>query len=71
MAKPIYHSSIEGAQHGGKGLEGFLAFAKEAGAAGAQPSHYMFEDGDTGEAFKKRDRTSATRSRNTASNSTA
>jgi len=39
MAKPIYHSSIEGAQHGGKGLEGFLAFAKEAGAAGAQPSH--------------------------------
>ena len=29
MAKPIYHSSIEGAQHGGKGLEGFLAFAKE------------------------------------------
>ena len=31
---------------------GFLAFAKEAGAAGAQPSHYMFEDGDTGEAFK-------------------
>ena len=52
MAKPIYHSSIEGAQHGGKGLEGFLAFAKAAGAAGAQPSHYMFEDGDTGEAFK-------------------
>ncbi len=52
MAKPIYHSSIEGAQHGGKGLEGFLSFAKEAGAAGAQPSHYMFEDGDTGEAFK-------------------
>ena len=70
MAKPIYHSSIEGAQHGGKGLEGFLAFAKEAGAAGAQPSHYMFEDGDTGEAFKSR-RTSATALRNTASNSTA
>ena len=23
MAKPVYHSSIEGAQHGGKGLEGF------------------------------------------------
>ena len=35
MAKPIYHSSIEGAQHGGKGLEGFLSFAKEAGAATA------------------------------------
>ena len=32
MAKPIYHSSIEGAQHGSKGLEGFLAFSKEAGA---------------------------------------
>ena len=43
MAKPIYHSSIEGAQHGGKGLDGFLAFAKEAGAAGAQPSNYMLE----------------------------
>ena len=41
MAKPIYHSSIEGAQHGGKGLDGFLKFAKEAGAAGAQPSNYM------------------------------
>ena len=43
MAKPIYHSSIEGAQHGGKGLDGFLKFAKEAGAAGAQPSTYMLE----------------------------
>ena len=52
MAKPVYHSSIEGAQHGGKGLEGFLTFAKEAGAAGAQPSNYMLEDGDSGEKFK-------------------
>ena len=34
MAKPVYHSSIEGAQHGSKGLNGFLAFAKEAGATG-------------------------------------
>ena len=52
MAKPVYHSSIEGAQHGSKGLDGFLAFAKEAGAAGAQPSNYMLEDGDSGEQFK-------------------
>jgi len=52
MAKPVYHSSIEGAQHGSKGLDGFLTFAKEAGAAGAQPSNYMLEDGDSGEQFK-------------------
>ena len=52
MAKPVYHSSIEGAQHGSKGLNGFLTFAKEAGAAGAQPSNYMLEDGDSGEQFK-------------------
>ena len=52
MAKPVYHSSIEGAQHGSKGLDGFLAFAKEAGAAGAQPSNYMLENGDSGEQFK-------------------
>ena len=43
MAKPIYHSSIEGAQHGSKGLDGFLDFAKDAGAPGAQPSNYMVE----------------------------
>ena len=48
MAKPAYHSSIEGAQHGSKGLDGFLAFAKEAGAAGAQPSNYMLDDGESG-----------------------
>ena len=52
MAKPAYHSSIEGAQHGSKGLDGFLAFAKEAGAAGAQPSNYMLDDGESGEKFK-------------------
>ena len=53
MAKPIYHSSIEGAQHGGKGLDGFLKFAKEAGAAGAQPSNYMLEeDGSDGSKFR-------------------
>ena len=52
MAKPVYHSSIEGAQHGSKGLDGFLAFAKDAGAAGGQPSNYMLEDGDSGEQFK-------------------
>ena len=52
MAKPIYHSSIEGAQHGSKGLDGFLAFAKEAGATGAQPSNYMLE-GKSGAGFTR------------------
>jgi len=37
------HSSIEGAQHGGKGLEGFLKFAAGAGAAGVQPSNFMLQ----------------------------
>ena len=36
MAKPCFHPSVEGAQHGDKGLEGFLDFAKQSGAAGAQ-----------------------------------
>lgn len=41
MAKPCYHPSIEGAQHGAKSLPDFLAYAKSSGAAGAQPSNYM------------------------------
>ncbi|MBI3874705.1 MAG: sugar phosphate isomerase/epimerase [Verrucomicrobia bacterium] len=45
MAKTIYHPSVEGAQHGGKGLEGFLDFAKKSGARGAQPSNYMLKGG--------------------------
>ena len=33
----LFHSSVEGAQHGDKGLDGFLKFAHDAGANGAQP----------------------------------
>jgi sugar phosphate isomerase/epimerase len=43
MAKIIYHSSLEGAQHGAKSLVDFLEYAKNAGAAGAQPSNYMLQ----------------------------
>lgn len=39
----LFHSSVEGAQHGDKGLDGFLEFAYDAGAAGAQPSNFMLE----------------------------
>ena len=46
MAQACFHSSIEGAQHGPKGLEGFLDFAKKSGAAGAQPSNFMLESGN-------------------------
>ena len=46
MSKPVFHSSIEGAQHGAKTLAQFLDFAKKSGAAGAQPSNYMLQDGD-------------------------
>lgn len=42
----LYHASVEGAQHGGKSLADFLACAKKAGAAGAQPSNYMLQDSD-------------------------
>lgn len=48
MANACFHASIEGAQHGPKGLEGFLDFAKQSGAAGAQPSNYMLEDSQGG-----------------------
>jgi len=41
MAETIYHSSIEGAQHGDKPLADFLKYAKQSGASGAQPSNYM------------------------------
>ena len=44
MAQTIYHPSVEGAQHGAKGLEKFLDFAKAAGATGAQPSNYMLNN---------------------------
>ncbi len=51
MGRTVFHSSIEGAQHGGKTLEEFVSFAKKAGAAGAEPSNYHVEDGKGG--FKK------------------
>ena len=46
MAKTIFHTSIEGAQHGGKSLDEFCAFAKAAGADGAGPSNYHVQKGD-------------------------
>ena len=45
MAQPVYHASIEGAQHGAKSLADFLAYAKKSGAAGAQPSNFMLQGG--------------------------
>lgn len=45
MAQPIFHPSVEGAQHGAKSLAQFLDYAKAAGATGVQPSNYMLQDG--------------------------
>src|SRR4051794_36266323 len=45
MAQPIFHASIEGAQHGAKSLADFLDYAKRSGASGAQPSNYMLQGG--------------------------
>lgn len=45
MAQPIFHASIEGAQHGAKNLGDFLDYAKRSGASGAQPSNYMLQGG--------------------------
>src|SRR5436305_14242017 len=45
MAENCFHASIEGAQHGAKNLAQFLDYAKASGAAGAQPSNYMLQDG--------------------------
>jgi sugar phosphate isomerase/epimerase len=45
MANTCYHPSIEGAQHGAKTLAQFLDYAKKSGAAGAQPSNFMLQDG--------------------------
>ncbi len=47
MPQPCFHPSVEGAQHGAKSLADFLAYAKRAGAEGAQPSNYMLQ-GSTG-----------------------
>jgi sugar phosphate isomerase/epimerase len=43
MAQNCFHPSVEGAQHGAKSLADFLAYAKNSGAAGAQPSNYMLQ----------------------------
>ena len=45
MAQPLFHPSIEGAQHGNKSLAEFLDYAKASGATGAQPSSFMLQDG--------------------------
>ena len=45
MAQTCFHPSIEGAQHGAKTLPQFLAYAKESGASGAQPSNFMLQGG--------------------------
>lgn len=50
MSRTLFHPSIEGAQHGAKSLDQFLQFAKDSGAAGAQPSNYLLEA--TGGGFK-------------------
>jgi sugar phosphate isomerase/epimerase len=44
--QPVFHSSIEGAQHGAKSLSQFLEFAGRSGASGAQPSNYMLQEGN-------------------------
>ena len=43
MPQPVYHPSIEGAQHGAKSLAQFLDYAKASGASGAQPSNFMLQ----------------------------
>lgn len=45
MAEKCFHPSIEGAQHGAKTLNEFLDYAKASGAAGAQPSNFMLNEG--------------------------
>lgn len=60
MGQVIFHPSLEGAQHGSKGLEGFLELAKRAGAAGAQPSNFMLEGKtakEINDAFEQRELT--------------
>ena len=45
MPQPVFHPSLEGAQHGAKSLSQFLDFAARSGATGAQPSNYMLQQG--------------------------
>jgi sugar phosphate isomerase/epimerase len=48
MGQPCFHPSIEGAQHGAKSLPQFLTWAKNAGAAGAQPSNFLVQSSKGG-----------------------
>lgn len=48
MASPIFHPSIEGAQHGAKSLAQFLAYAKKSGTRGVQPSNFMLQNANGG-----------------------
>jgi len=48
MGQICFHASVEGAQHGAKSLVDFVDWAKKSGAAGAQPSNFMLEDGKGG-----------------------
>jgi sugar phosphate isomerase/epimerase len=57
MAEICFHPSIEGAQHGAKSLAQFLDYARAAGAAGAQPSNFMLQEGKR---FKSADEIKAT-----------
>ena len=52
MPESIFHSSLEGAQHGPKGLDGFLSFVKQSGGTGCQPSNYMLDGNEDGTKFK-------------------
>jgi sugar phosphate isomerase/epimerase len=52
MSNSIFHSSIEGAQHGPKGLAGFAEFACLGGAVGFQPSNFHLQKPD-GKGFLK------------------
>lgn len=47
---PVFHSSLEAAQHGPKSLSELLQFAKYAGAAGVQPSNFHLKN-PSGEGF--------------------
>lgn len=48
MAQPVFHTSVEGAQHGAKDLAKFLAWASKSGAVGAQPSNFMLNNDQGG-----------------------
>jgi sugar phosphate isomerase/epimerase len=48
MAQTVFHPSVEGAQHGAKSLADFLAWARNAGAQGAQPSNFMLQNAKGG-----------------------